>query len=271
MQSFDKYYISPDGTKIFYDLHLQNTNTCLIFLHGIAGDLTAWNKIRQNIENGSYSTIGIDLRGHGYSQVPKTTGPYSIDLFANDVIGILKMERFKKYVLVGHSLGGMIAIFLAENYLDLISKIVLIDTSYKIPGHLKWLKGVVGLDKIFNFIEKISPSWKLKFRKNYLDLAENSDITLKRFLLDLSHSSLKTIVSTAQGIIDFDASEKLKSIKTPTLILAGNKDIFYDMSEEVDLASKINNSKIKIFPDLSHICIIEDPKSVSDEILKFLD
>src|SRR3989344_1665595 len=99
---------SFDGVKINYEVSGKNEN-CLVFLHGLGGDLNAWKNERKFFKKKNISTIAIDLRGHGKSERPKSYESYGLDKFAMDVYFVLKKKRKKKFILVWHCFGGIVS------------------------------------------------------------------------------------------------------------------------------------------------------------------
>ena len=80
---------SFDNTKISYKVH-RGDNLFLIFVHGWANDWTTWKDEIDFFKNLGYSTLTLDLRGHGQSDKPESENKYSLDCFAKDFILLLK-------------------------------------------------------------------------------------------------------------------------------------------------------------------------------------
>jgi 3-oxoadipate enol-lactonase len=88
----------------------QGRGTPLVFLHGCGCDSTDWEQVVTHLPP-SQRTIRMDFRGHGQSSVPATA--FSIADLADDVLALADHLRIPRFVLVGHSLGGMVALELA--------------------------------------------------------------------------------------------------------------------------------------------------------------
>ncbi len=97
---------SFDGTNIFYDYRKGRIPLCLVFLHGVAGNWTVWKKEIDFFSKKGFTTLAIDLRGHGCSDAPTAFEKYKMTNFSKDVRKIIHKEKIKKFVLIGHSLGG---------------------------------------------------------------------------------------------------------------------------------------------------------------------
>lgn len=83
----------------------------ILFLHGTGCDATDWKKVTKELSDEQHY-IALDFRGHGRSSTP--IEPFTIECLADDVIYLIYAMELKKVVLVGHSLGGMVAMEAAE-------------------------------------------------------------------------------------------------------------------------------------------------------------
>lgn len=79
----------------------------LVFLHGTGCDANDWEHVSRRLPS-SLQRVSVDFRGHGASDVP--AGEFTIDDLAADVVALLDALQLKRAILVGHSLGGMVAI-----------------------------------------------------------------------------------------------------------------------------------------------------------------
>lgn len=100
-----------EGSNICYSD--QGKGEVIILLHGFCGSSAYWEKVIPYL-SGSFRVIAPDLRGHGESDAP--LGAYSIDQMADDVLFLLDTLEIKESYLLGHSLGGYIALSFAERY-----------------------------------------------------------------------------------------------------------------------------------------------------------
>lgn len=89
-----------------------NAGTPVIFVHGIGGDLTLWSAQTEFIRH-KRRAVAFDLRGHGESQVA-ANNTYTVEGFADDVLGVADALQIKRFVLVGHSMGGDVICAVAQ-------------------------------------------------------------------------------------------------------------------------------------------------------------
>ncbi|MFH1612378.1 MAG: alpha/beta hydrolase, partial [bacterium] len=129
----EKSIQSLDGTNIYY-IHKENSNPhTLIFLHGIGANWTVWHQEMDFFAEKGYSYIVPDLRGHGLSDCPVEKEKYDIHKFSEDINNILKKEKIKEFSIIGHSLGGMIALNFCEVYEQMPKSLILLDTAHRFP------------------------------------------------------------------------------------------------------------------------------------------
>ncbi|MBW2999897.1 alpha/beta hydrolase, partial [Candidatus Woesearchaeota archaeon] len=121
LESFDK-------TKIYYRIK-RKSDLFLIFVHGWAQNWTAWKKEINFFQEKGYSTLALDLRGHGLSDKPEKKRQYRLKCFAKDIRRIIKKEKIKQYVLIGHSMGGMISLVYYKLFNKKINALVLCSTT----------------------------------------------------------------------------------------------------------------------------------------------
>lgn len=100
---------TPDGVEIFFETAGQGDP--IVFLHGITEDRQAWNSVCGLL--GDYQTIRIDARGHGRSG---RRAPYDLRTLASDVHCVMRTLRIEGAHVVGHSMGGATATFVASIY-----------------------------------------------------------------------------------------------------------------------------------------------------------
>jgi len=110
----------------------------LFILHGIFGMLDNWHNIaRQLSEN--YTVYTIDARNHGQSAHSDEMG---YDVMCDDVIELANDLQIDSFILMGHSMGGKTAMWIAHNYPQRVSKLILVDIAPKAykPGHHQYFK-----------------------------------------------------------------------------------------------------------------------------------
>jgi pimeloyl-ACP methyl ester carboxylesterase len=206
--------------------------TCL---HGLVDNLGIWKRMAPDLEARGRVTR-IDQRGHGASGSPP--GPYSRAQLAADVVGVLDAEHIDQTILVGHSMGGIVAMETALAFPDRIAGLVLIGTTSECR------------EKVAGWYERIALA------------GEKDGITgLGRAIY--GEKSTKGIVGDAQGISHVTRmlkslysdplTPKLGDILCPALLAVGEKDpMGPKASEIVHNAMTTGRAELLRVPDKGH-------------------
>lgn len=268
------YVKSFDGTKIWYKI-TRKDKPFLIFIHGWANDWTTWKKEIDFFEGKNYSTITLDLRGHGQSDKPEEKERYEIECFAKDIHEIVKKENIDNFVLIGHSMGGMIAL----KYYELFNKekhnagLVLCDTTYKNILEHKTINIISPFIKhVLDFI--ISHE---HINKKHFGHLKDIDLTKYKHASDylifyegLHNTPMKSVFSCMEAMMSFDTNSILHKIAVPVLIIEGNKDNLLPKIDSIELYHEIKNAEIDFIPKGRHFVNLESPELVNKYIFNFL-
>src|SRR5262247_1029776 len=102
----------------------------LLMVHGFTGakeDFTPW---LDQLADLGWHAVAPDLRGHGASSKPAEESAYSFEVLADDVLRLADVLGWDKFVLLGHSMGGMIAQFVARSAAPRLAGLILMDTTH---------------------------------------------------------------------------------------------------------------------------------------------
>ena len=100
----------------------DNANQPLLFLHGTGCDSSDWAGVIEGLSQ-NLRCIALDFRGHGQSTVPKR--PFTLTDLADDVLHLTNYLGLQKFVIVGHSLGGMVAMAVARRSSSVVGLVLL--------------------------------------------------------------------------------------------------------------------------------------------------
>jgi pimeloyl-ACP methyl ester carboxylesterase len=119
-----------DGLKLSYLTAGDPTAPPMVLLHALGQDADDWRGVLPQLA-GTQRVYALDLRGHGGSDFP---GEYSHELMRDDVIGFLDAVGVDRCVLIGHSLGGTVAVLVAAEIPHRLTRLILEDTAPPRPG-----------------------------------------------------------------------------------------------------------------------------------------
>ncbi len=248
----------------------------LLFLHGLGGSWQDWSATLPAFA-ATYRVIAVDFPGFGGSDQPEVK--YSVEWFTEVVEKFIQERKLDGVNLVGHSMGGLVALNLAARPNSRVKKLIITDAvgigdkaefmSYvmtkKILGpETRWefFEGFLK-DEFRGMVNNFIKDQKPKTARDFFESLPKNPITGNRYL------PMTPSVQMSASIIDFEIRPKLASIRQPTLILWGAKDPVVPPQDASLLKKEIPQSHLVIFPDTGHCPMIERPSLFSQELTKF--
>lgn len=228
--------VAIDGVLVNYST-IGHQNETLLILHGWKGDITQWTKVAEELKE-RFKCILIDLPGHGAST--KSSTDFDTYDYAEFVIKFLSKLNIKDpLTLLGHSMGGRIAIVLTANNMLPVKQLILVDSAG---------------------IEKRSFSTKLKivlFKLGKIILApiigkDKLEKLKGTVLKGTNYSTAGNMRETLKRIVNDDLTHLLPKIKVPTLIIWGDRDEILDPKYAKLFKNHIQNSKVRIVWGAEH-------------------
>jgi len=229
----------------------------LVFLHGFLGSTWLFETQVDYFSQKGYRAIALDHLGHGQSDKPESEAYELQDLTRYLDEALAQIAGKEKIVLIGHSMGGMIAQLYATtpDYLKRLRGLVLMSTAPKLrnPGLDKYIEdlnsGALSL-KEENSIRNIMVD--LCFQRPYKKARpEIIEEFIRLTLQNAEYVGLRTMNAIVKS---YDVESKIKAIKVPTLILTGDKDIFIPPQESEKMQQLIPASKlVKFAPKIGHM------------------
>ena len=254
---------------------MEGAGEPLVLVHGFGTKLQGWH-FQIEFFKKLMKVIALDNRGVGFSSRPNY--PYSMDMFVEDLHNLLAyLVINQKINLCGISMGGMIAQHYALKYPNELKTLILCATSEKLgKGAHKVIDGLREIDNLsleekmfimFPYIVSRKFEKKLREDKQLLDSIKEDIV----FITPCKNpTEIKDYENQSAAVENHDTSDLLVKIKTPTLILGGNKDRLIPIFHQQTLHEKIPNSKLEIIKGCGHAFTIEDPNQVNELIWDFI-
>jgi len=239
--------------KINYSYNKKGKQPTIIFLHGLGGNLHAWDPITTILNKRGFSTLSIDLRGHGKSERAIEPQEYKIDNFVNDIDKLIIKLKIDNFIVVGHCFGGVVASVYQYKYKK-AKLLIMIGSTHKAPKRMRLLYPFMFIAN--HFILKYIPSEHADERLDFSKFIGTGDYNLLRIASDIKHTSIKSYSATFYQFNNYNGEDILKSIKIPILIISGKKDLVFTDKYAYricELAKDATNVKIK---HANHIMII---------------
>ncbi|MBI5393094.1 alpha/beta hydrolase [Candidatus Woesearchaeota archaeon] len=273
-----KYIHSFDRTKIHYVIKRNKNKHFLVFLHGVGANWTIWKKQLEFFDYAGYSYIAVDSRGHGLSERPTEEKKYTFTNHAKDIKTILTNENIKVYTLIGHSLGGGMAINYIEQYKKLPNSLVLIDTCYTNPFENNTLFNLNKyISKLLRFVVNHQ---KIKEQKSQKDVDLSLLYKKNKVIMGLKwlqQCPLKVIVTMLDKVAEYTNNHdkkiiaRLRKLNTPVLVMSSLYDQIIPIKHGENISRYAKNAVFKIIKDVHHMVMLDKSDEVNATILKFLE
>jgi 3-oxoadipate enol-lactonase len=254
-----------NGTRL--NVIEEGAGEAVLFLHGLGGSWREWQPQIDGLSD-RYRCIAVEHRGHGRSE--RTSGRYSVDLFAEDAAALCEALGVYRTHVVGLSMGGMIAQSLTLRYPHLVDSLVLVDTAARPEEPFR-----EGMEAMARFVRDRGFSDTPQPGGTAAGLAWSPTTVLHRpeIVKDNLRESLSTdpdsYARAAMAVAEFDVSDRLAEIEVPTLVLWGNHDVLVPRSYSEALRAGIARSELVVVPDAGHLCTLEQPALVNNVLRDF--
>ena len=258
MQSFK----SGDEVIHFMDEGPRSGLT-VIFINSLGTDLRVWDRVIKEM-NQKYRTVRFDKRGHGLSS--NIENNISISILANDLKLLISKLEIKDILLVGLSIGGLIALEFLKNSSTNVKGLILSDTAAKIGSSDMWSDRISRVKA--GGIESISDNILARWFSNHFLKNRIEELQLWRSML--TRTSTLGYLGCCKAIADCDLRNQAKSISIPTLLIVGDEDGSTPVNIVKDTANMIKNSKFEIIKGAGHLPCVEKPEVFTNELVKFL-
>jgi pimeloyl-ACP methyl ester carboxylesterase len=217
--------------------------------------------------------IAFDNRGVGASRGPV---PHSVEQMGRDAIAFIRALGLEKVDLFGFSLGGGVAQMVALQAPDLVRRMILagtgprggqgIDEITKIAA-VAYLKATLTLTDSRNYVSFPRTPAGTRAAKDYLGrLKERKTGRDKRISLQARRAQLKATRGAGKS-----APDDLSLITQPVLVANGDHDLIVDSSHSANMARRLTNARLVIYPDSGHGGVFQHPEEFVAEALAFLD
>ncbi|MFW9780882.1 MAG: alpha/beta fold hydrolase [Candidatus Heimdallarchaeota archaeon] len=256
-------FIKVSQSRFFYAENKLQTIPVL-FIHGWLGSSNEWTH-QICYFNSKQHIIILDLPGFGKSSKPNMK--YSIDFFSSQILEFLKILGYNEVNLVGHSLGGMIALNIAMKNINLVKKIVLISTSASFSSSYKDKFMLFWVNLIFKFSYR--RFLKSIIRRIVSNTTENK--VFKKLYLSAMKIPKSVVLSTFKNMTQkFHLGKKDLLISQPVLIIYGSEDKIITKPMFNNLSKLIPNSEAIIIENSPHRVMVQKHMKVNELIENFL-
>lgn len=221
----------------------------VVLIHGTGADATLWQPQIELLTNLGYRCIVPELRGHGNTHEPGE--PTGLDVHVSDLLETLKKWQVRfPAVFVGHSLGAIISMVLAERRPELVKEILAVSMPGRVPRPVS---------TIFRFLV----TWPFETIKG--TILHHSLPKRERILIDTELHSLREIVANFACVNFVDHPPK---VSCPVHFSVGRLDVVAPWVHVRTMHRSIPNSTFRIFDWAGHCCMDDQPEQFNQWFLE---
>ena len=236
----------------------------LLLLHGFTDSSRSWSLSAPYLSR--YRLLIPDQRGHGAADAP--LDGYSVAQLARDAALFLDALGIRKAAVVGHSLGSMVAIDLAADHPERVSRIVLVGSTALVPVRPgDWL-----YDNVDALSDPLDPSsqfltdWHPSNQPTPID--PDFAAAVEQDYLAMPVPVWKSVM---RELANIPVGRQAARVNAPTLVLSGGEDPLFPSEHHEALLAAIPHAEAHVFPGLGHNPNWEQPEAIAAHIARFLE
>jgi pimeloyl-ACP methyl ester carboxylesterase len=274
-------FADANGIKIHYEIQGKEDSEPLILVSGWTFKKEMWIAQTGPLSE-HFKVITFDNRGSGQSDRPDI--PYTMDIFADDIIGLMDYLKIDKAHMMGYALGAMILQVLALKYPERVNKLILLNTVGGFPDKdgLKNVRDIntKALDFQQNAPEKyFMKSAKMGYHRDFIKKLEADpnqkfhDLwTVKEFAKEytINPQTPKDVANQCNAMLEFNVLDKLTDLKTETLIIASSHNKLHPKAAMQAMHEKIPNSRLEIIQKAGDSAYLSRAPEINQLVIEFL-
>jgi pimeloyl-ACP methyl ester carboxylesterase len=261
-------YVNAAGAKLYFEAHGDGEPLLMIPGFGSTTHVYFAN-IAPLAER--FRVVVFDPRGSGRSDVP--ADGYAMQVFVDDCVAVLQEAGAESAHVVAASFGGMVAQNLALTYPERVRQLVLICTTPGGAHHVlppaEQLAVFLAAGDIADPVAAVRSTYPLHYSDAYV--ADHDSEIVER---SLANAHLRSTPEGRMGqlvaVNQHDTLERLANLRMATLVLHGEDDGIVPVANGRNIAARIPNARIKVYPDARHIVFTECADELNRDIIGFL-
>lgn len=236
----------------------------IVLSNSLSSNLSMWDSQIAALLDLGFRVLRYDSRGHGKSGAPDL--PYTIEMLTDDVLGLIDALDLESVHFCGLSMGGMVGQCLASKYPERLKSLTLCATAayLNVPGIWDERRELVKEQGMAAVLEATLERW---FTSSAVDTIPDALQLVREGILSTPPHGYG---NSCIAIRDMDQRESIKSIRIPTMIIAGEKDPSTPVEAAREITNAIEGSKLEIIPGAQHLLNIEMAEDFNRLLARFL-
>lgn len=256
---------NTDGTETVYSALGDAANEAIVLLHGIGADHTMWQPQMAEFARSGFYVLAPDLLGHGQSSKVQHL---ELRDWESQILDLLREHQRKSCILVGVSMGGVIAQSLAVHHPAKVSRLIVSDTFAELKTPLE---RALGLSQVMGFwifkrigtaamAKGLTSTYQAPFAKPAKDYF--SQVAL--------NADFDQLILARRAINRIDVVEQLQYLQIPTLVMVGDRFGPFFVAINRKIANAVKDAKFVVLNEAMDPSNLVNPASFNREVLTFL-
>jgi 3-oxoadipate enol-lactonase len=251
-----------NGCPIHYEVEGPADKPALMLCNSLGTTLHMWDGQMPALLQ-SFRVVRYDRRGHGKSGVP--AGPYTMEMLGRDALAVLDAANVHKTHWCGLSMGGMVGMWLGAHAPERVDRLILSNTSAWFPDKEIWNGRIKTVQEkgLQSVLQGTMERWFTA------DFREREPQKVKRIADMFLGTKAEGYIACGQAVRDMDHREIIKTIKAPTMVIAGKQDAGTTVEMAEAIRKSIPGASMTLF-DAAHIANVECQHDYTDAVIGFL-
>ena len=266
-------HVDVDGLVLNVDRY--GLGPPVILLHGFTGSRTSWYDVVRALD-GEFTTLSVDLIGHGWSGSPSSVERYQMSRAVDDLVTLMRKSGFERAVWVGYSLGGRTALQLAVQHPEAVAALVLEGASPGLATEQERVDRIAadevlarkleteGVESFIDYWQSI-PLWD----SQKTTLTEPLRVALRQQRLAQRATGLANSLRGMGTGSQMWVGDRLGGLDVPVPLTAGRLDTKFS-AIAAEMGQAIPGARVEIIEDAGHCAHLEQPAAFNAVLLDFL-
>ncbi|MEY2467365.1 MAG: non-heme chloroperoxidase, partial [Actinomycetota bacterium] len=250
-----------------------------VFLHGVTLSIATWPYQIAALSK-EFRVIAVDQRGHGRSQ--RGEGGYGIARMASDAAQILSHLDLRDAIVVGHSMGGMVAQQMCLDFRELarerVAGTILLSTAAAVTQGIPGWPAMNSVVKPGAYAARQAtgrartwfPNGEVGYAMARLALGANADPRhVEHTRVMTAAIPAATLAALMPGVVGFDIRARLKDFPVPALVITGSRDLLTPPRLGREISKRIPHAEFEVVPGAGHMLMMERAEWLNERIITF--
>ncbi len=274
-------FVQIPGLNVHYEVAGEG-DVVIVLVHGNFASWRWWRPVLDRLPPG-VRAYAPDLRGCGDTNRPASG--HTIEQLATDLLGFITTLQLPAFHLVGHSLGGAVAMQFALDHPDRAQTLTLVAPApaeglplWPVPDSSPVLSlfdvrdvSLAALDALYRFWHSLDanrPALRQALKRLMPTL--NYDHTFEQLVNDAAHMAPEAVVGHLRALDEWNVRSELGRLDVPTLIIGGGRDTLIPQPGLERTVSSLPHGRLVLWPDVGHTPQLEQPDRFAQTLFAFI-